>query len=145
MSRSLSTAFAGIGGAAFLTAAAGTASAQDFISRDFTVQPSQPTATVSEEWRVRVNPENSLLSTPPNIVNPDRFEDSRIYSIQRDVPIGDNQRFSVRFDTQREDEGGLAGMMRSRTLSAGRSEPGEGSWGLRYKRRTVSVQWSVNW
>lgn len=142
MSRSLGAKFAG---AAFLTAAAGSAAAQDTPAHDFTVQPSPSNTSVSDEWRVQVNPENSLLSTPANIFPPGRFEDSRIYSLQRDIPVGDNQRFSLRFDAQRGSEGGLAEMMRSRTFSTGRNEPGEGSWGLRYKRRTVSVQWSVTW
>lgn len=145
MSRKLGTVFAGAGSAVLLTAA-GAVSAQDIPSRDFTVEPPPANETISDQWRVRVNPENSLLSTPANLFPPGRFEDSRIYSLQRDVPISDNQTFSVRFDTQRGNEGGLANMIESRSLPfSGSNEPGEGSWGLKYKRRVVSVQWSVTW
>lgn len=144
MSRLLGTAFAGVGGAALLSA--GSTSAQDIVAHDFTVQPAPVTSSVSDEWRVRVNPENSLLSTPPGLFNPDSYEDDRIYSLQRDIPISNNQSFQVRFDTQRGSGGGLASMIESRSLPfSGSNVPGEGSWGLKYKRRTVSVQWSITW
>ncbi len=144
MSRNLGAAFAGAGSIALLTAA-GAASAQDIPAQDFT-QTAPITDTISDQWRVRVNPENSLLNPPANLFPPERFEDSRIYSFQRDMPISDNQTLSVRFDTQRGNDGGWANMLQSRSLPfSGSSEPGEGSWGLKYKRRVVSVQWSIEW
>lgn len=133
MSRNLTASFAG---ACTAIALGGVASAQE-------VRP--PASQVSPEWRVAINPDDSMIRLQPRTVFEDRYSLPSTIRLEREISLNDRSDLRIRFETESGGLRDLADRIRSGGLPfSGQERETGGSWGMKFKRG-ASVQYRFRW
>ena len=138
MSRNISASFVG----ACTAIAMGSAASAQELRED---QRAENAAEITSEWRVAINPEDSMIRLQPRMIFENQYDLPSTIRVEREITLNSRSDLRIRFETESGGLRDLADRIRSGGLPfSGQDRETGGSWGMKFKRG-ASIQYRFRW